>query len=91
MLVSEVGYGLQFGNDFIVADKIGEIFLDENSAAIFKGQPWLRDCWNAAMLEFNSETFLVHGLVKAAAFVSINCEARANDCVAFIFENEVRH
>ena len=61
--------------DFLVADKIGEIFLAENPAAIFQGQPWLRDCWNAAMLEFNAETFLVHGLVKAAALVFVNFEA----------------
>ena len=53
MLVSEVGYGLQFGNDFIVADKIGEIFLGENSAAIFKGRPpgcaiaGMRQCSNS--------------------------------------------
>lgn len=91
MLVSKFGDGLEFDDYFVVADKIREIFLSENSTSIFKGQSRLRDCWDAAMLEFNAQTFLIHRLVEAAALVFVNFEARANDCVALVLEDEVGH
>ena len=94
MLVSEFGDGLQFDDYFVVADKIGEIFLAENSASILKGQSRLRDCWNASgsgRIEFNAETFLVNRLVKAAALFFVNFEAGANNRIRFIFEDEVWH
>ena len=64
MLVSEFGEGLQFDNYLVVADKIGEIFLVENSPSVLQRQSRLRDCWNAAMVEFNAETLLVDRLLK---------------------------
>jgi hypothetical protein len=86
MLVSEFGESLQLGDDFVVADKIGKIFLVENSASILKGQPRLRDCWDAAIVEFNAKTFLIHRLVKAAAFVFVNFEAGANNGITFFLK-----
>jgi hypothetical protein len=62
----------EFDDYFVVADKIGEIFLAQDSPSVLQGQSELRDCRNATMLEFNSETFLVNGLVKAAALVLVN-------------------
>ena len=69
MLVIEFGNRLQLDDYFAVANKISEVFLAKDSASILQGQCWLRDCWNAAILEFNAETFLVNRLVKAAALV----------------------
>ena len=89
MLVSEFGDGLQLDDDFLVANKIGKIFLVENFPSIFKGQSGLRDCWDAAMLEFNAQTFLIHRLVKAAALVFVNFEASANNGIAFLLEDKV--
>jgi hypothetical protein len=89
LLVSQFGDGLQFDDYFVVADKIREIFLVENSASIFKGQSRLRNCWDAAMLEFNAQTFLIHRLVKAAALVFVNFEAGANNGITFLLEDEV--
>ena len=89
MLVSEFGDGLQFDNYFVAANEIWEIFLSENSASIFKGQSRLRDCWDAAILEFNAETFLVHRLVKATALIFVNFKAGAHDGITFILEDEV--
>ena len=90
MLVSEFGESLQLDDDFVVADKIGKIFLVENSASILTGQPRLRDCWDAAIVEFNAKTFLIHRLVKAAALVFVNFEAGANNGVALLFKDQVR-
>ena len=90
MLVHQFGEGLQFNDYFVVADKIGEIFLVENSASIFKGQSGLRDCWDVAILEFNAKTFLINRLVKAAALVFVNFEAGANNGVALLFKDQVR-
>ena len=42
------------------------------------------------MFEFDAKTFLIHGFVKAAAFVSVNFEAGANNGVALVLEDEVR-
>ena len=89
MLVREFGDGLQFDDYFLVADKIGEIFLIENSASIFQRQSRLRDCRDAAVLEFNAETFLVYRLVEAAALVFANCKAGANNGVTFILEDKI--
>jgi hypothetical protein len=65
MLVSELSDSLQFDDYFFVADKIGKIFLRQDSTSILEGQSRLRDYWNTAMLEFNAETFLIRRLVKA--------------------------
>jgi hypothetical protein len=89
MLVSEFGDRLQFDDYFVVADKIREIFLAENSTSVLQGQSRLRDRWNAGMLEFNAETFLIYRLVKAAALVFVNFEASANNGIRFVFEDEV--
>ena len=89
MLVSEFRDGLQFDDYLVVADKIGEIFLVENSPSVLQRQSRLRDCGYAAMLEFDAKTFLVHGLVKAAALVFVNFEAGANNGVALILEDQV--
>src|SRR6266480_7347951 len=91
MLVSEFGDGLEFDDYFAVADKIGGIFLVENSVSILQRQSGLRDCWNTAMLEFNAETFLVHRLVKAAALIFVNFEAGTNNGKALILKDEVWH
>ena len=89
MLVRESRESLQLDDYFVVADKIGEIFLVENSASIFKGQSRLRNCWDAAILEFNAKTFLIHRLVKAAALVFVNFEAGANNGITFLLEDKV--
>ena len=89
MLVSEFRDGLQFDDYLVVADKIGEIFLVENSPSVLQRQCRLRNCWNAAMVEFNAQTFLVHRFVKAAASVFVNFEAGADNGVTFILEDEV--
>jgi len=91
MLVSEFGNRLQLDDYLAVANRISEIFLAKDSASILEGQCRLRDCWNAAILEFNAETFLVNRLVKAAALVFVNFEASANNGITFILEDEVRH
>lgn len=90
MLVSEFGDGFQFDDHCVVADKIGEIFLVENSPSVLQRQSRLRDCRNAAMLEFNAETFLIYGFVKPAALVFVNFETGANNGITFAFEDEVR-
>jgi hypothetical protein len=89
VLVHKFGEGLQFDEYFVVADKIGEISLVESSASIFKGQSGLRDCWDAAILEFNAKTFLIHRLVEAAALVFVNFEAGANNGITFLLEDKV--
>ena len=89
VLVHKFGEGLQFDEYFVVADKIGEIFLVESSASIFKGQSGLRECWDAAILEFNAKTFLIHRPVKAAALVFVNFEAGANNGITFLLEDKV--
>jgi len=90
MLVSELSNSLEFNDYLLVADEIRKIFLGENSASIFQGQCRQRDCWNAAMFEFNAETFLVNRLVKTTALVFVNFEAGANNGVTFVFEYKVR-
>jgi hypothetical protein len=52
MLVGQCGDGLQFDDYFVVAHKIGEIFLAEDSS-VFQEQSG-RDCWDLAMLKFNA-------------------------------------
>jgi hypothetical protein len=47
----------------------------------------LRDGWDPAVLEFNTETFLVDRLIKTTALVFVNFEARTNNRVAFVFED----
>ena len=89
MLVSQFGDGLELDDYFAVADKIGEIFLSENSASIFKGQSRLRGCRDVAMLEFDAETFLIDRFVKAAALVFVNFKAGANNGITFLLEDEV--
>ena len=89
MLVSDFAGGLEFNDYLVVADKVGEIFLVENSTSIFQRQSGLRDCGNPAMLEFNSETFLVNRFVEPAAFILVNFEASTNDRVALILEDQV--
>ena len=91
MLVGQFGDGLQFDNYFVVAHKIGQIFLAQDSPSVLQGQSRLRDCWDSAMLKFNAETFLIHGLVKATALVLVNLEAGANDRLTLILEDEIRH
>src|SRR5262245_17392112 len=87
MLVSDFADGLEFNDYLVVADKVGEIFLVENSTSIFQRQSGLRDCWNAAMFEFNAKAFLVNRLVEAAALVFIDFEAGTNNGVTLILED----
>src|SRR5437667_6076827 len=91
MLVSEFSDGLQLYNYFVVAEKIGKILLAENSASILKRQSGLRDRRYATMFELDAETFPVHRLIKAAPLVFINFEARANNGITFIFEDQIWH
>jgi hypothetical protein len=89
MLVSELDDCLWFDDYFLVADEVGEIFLGENSAPILQRQPRLGDCWNAAMLEFNTKTLLINRLVKGATLVLVDFEAGSNNGITFILEDKV--
>ena len=89
MLIRQLADSLQLDNDFLVADKIGKVFLVEDSTSILEGQSWQGDRWNMRMLEFNVEAFLINRLVKSAALIFVHFEASTDNGVAFVLENEV--
>ena len=87
MLIRQLADSLD--NDFLVADKIGKVFLVEDSTSILEGQSWQGDRWNMRMPEFNVEAFLINRLVESAALIFVHFEASTDNGVAFVLENEV--
>ena len=91
MFVHERRGSFQLENNFAVANEIGLIRLQERASAIAQGQDWLRDGWDALMLELDLQTFLINWFEKPAALLVIYLEASANDRVTFFFVNDFRH
>ena len=73
-----------------VAYEVGSVCLHERCAFKLKRDLWTVDGGDLAMLEFQSETLLIHRFEKAATHLAVDFENCALDLVALVGKYDVR-
>lgn len=88
VLIAKCRDGLDFNNDFVVANEIRTECLHQRAPAILQSVRQFRAKRNRLEIKFDFDTLVVNRLVKTAALVLVNAKTGSNDGVAFLFVDQ---